>query len=179
MIGVDIFLRRNSEHLVQRWNLNAPFRLARYEFARSRYDLINSRFLTSGIDGSRWPSYVRDLFDRLEGGGWLQMTEAYMNIQSDSGRRDEAPNIGRWWELYSTALEIQGKDPRAGTIVTNVRRRAWTSLATLMEETGFIGIETDQPQLPIGSWSTGERNTHSTKWYTKTDIQTQMPMLEW
>lgn len=30
------------------------------------------------------------------------MTEAYMNIQSDYGRRHEAPNVGRWWNLYSS-----------------------------------------------------------------------------
>lgn len=85
------------------------------------------------------------------------MTEAYMNIQSDSGRRDEAPNVGRWWELFSTALESEGKDPRVGTTVTNTSRRAWANLATLMEETGFVSVQTDQPQLPIGEWSLGKQ----------------------
>jgi len=81
------------------------------------------------------------------------MTEAYMNIQSDTGRRDEAPCIGRWWELYSTALELQAKDPRVGITVTNAGQRAWPNLRTLMETTGFTRVQEKQPRLPIGGWS--------------------------
>lgn len=154
--GIDIFLGRDFESSHIRWNLNAPFRLHQDELRRDRYDLINSRFLTSGIDSLRWPSYVQDLFNRLNPGGWLQMTEAYMNIQSDSGRRDEAPSIGRWWDLYSTALERQGKDPRVGTTVMNRSQRAWGNLTSLMRDAGFVGVQTQLPRLPIGDWPSGK-----------------------
>lgn len=154
--GVDLFLARDFPCPVKRWNLNAPLQLGPREVARDRYDLINSRFLASGIDRHRWPGYVKDLYDRLEPGGWLQMTEAYMNIQSDSGRRQEAPNIGRWWELYSSALEQQGRDPRVGTAVTSASQRAWVDLTRLMVDTGFVRVETELPRLPIGEWPTSE-----------------------
>lgn len=83
------------------------------------------------------------------------MAEAYMNIQSDSGRREEAVNIGRWWELFSTAMDRQGKDSRVGTIVTNPNQRAWTTLADLLRSAGFTDIQIDQPRLPIGVWPSG------------------------
>lgn len=156
--GVDLYIERDfSDQATTRWNLNAPFRLAPSELARNRYNLINSRFLASGIDRHRWPGYIEDMFGRLRSGGWLQMTEAYMNIQSSSGRRDEAPNIGRWWDLYSTALEQQGKDPRVAIAVANFGQRAWVNLNSLMVETGFINVETEMHQLPIGEWPSGKQ----------------------
>lgn len=84
-----------------------------------------------------------------------------MNIQSDSGRRLEAPNVGRWWELYSTALEQQGRDPRVGSLVVSSNRRAWSNLKALMDDIGFVNTKEEQHRLPIGEWSQGENVTPS------------------
>lgn len=136
--------------------MNAPFRRDQATLAADKYDLINSRFVMDGVDANRWPSYVQDLFDRLRTRGWLQMTEIYLNIQSDSGRINEAPNLMRWWGYYSQGLEQQNKDPRAGTIVNRrANTRPWADLAELMQNAGFVNIKREQHSLPIGEWSEG------------------------
>lgn len=137
--------------------MNAPFRRDRATLSADKYDLVNSRFVMDGIDTNRWPSYVQDLFDRLRPRGWLQMTEVYLNIQSDSGRINEAPHLMRWWECYSQGLEQQNKDPRAGTIM-RVNTRPWADLAELMQNTGFVKIRREQHSLPIGEWPEGTRD---------------------
>lgn len=84
------------------------------------------------------------------------MTEAYMNIQSDSGRGSEIPSISAWWDLYRTALVEQGRDPRVGTNVQDPSQRAWRNLKTLMTDAGFVSISEEQHRLPIGEWAEGE-----------------------
>ncbi|KAL1302170.1 hypothetical protein AAFC00_002601 [Neodothiora populina] len=155
VVGVDLYPPKQCEYLdFQRWNLNAPFRLDQGVLSE-RYTFINSRFLANGIDAARWPSYIQDMYGRLRSGGWLQMTEAYMNIQSDNGRRDEAPSLGRWWHLFSTALEQQGRDPRVGTTVVHANQRSWANLKALMTQAGFDCIQERHPRLPIGGWKPG------------------------
>ncbi|CAD0023858.1 unnamed protein product, partial [Aureobasidium pullulans] len=141
VVAVDIFHTEGSSPGVvkKRWNLNEAFRYDQTELARDRYDLVNSCFLADGINKDRWSSYIQDLHDRVRRGGWLQMVEAQLNIQSDSGRPLE--HLSRWWSIYSDALEEQNKDARA---MVHLRRH--------MTNAGFVNIVGEPKRLPVGEW---------------------------
>lgn len=127
----------------KRWNLNASFRTSRDpDLQPERFHLINSRFLVDGIHASRWESYVKELKSLLEPRGWLQMVEAHMLFQSDSGR--EAVFLQRWWQWYERALYTMQKQPRIGQ-----------QLGNLMRHAGFDNVETSVHRLPIGGWMRG------------------------
>ncbi|KAJ9629893.1 hypothetical protein H2203_002277, partial [Taxawa tesnikishii (nom. ined.)] len=124
-----------------RWNLNNPFRSDGDELRRIRYDLINSRFLAEGIDATRWPAYIRDLRGRLTEGGWLQMLEFNLNIQSDSGRREEAHSLVTWMDHYSQAMQRLQRDPLVGN-----------KLQQYMAAAGLVDVRYERQRLPIGPW---------------------------
>lgn len=127
--------------LKKRWNLNNPFRSDGDELRRIRYDLINSRFLAEGIDATRWPAYIRDLRGRLTEGGWLQMLEFNLNIQSDSGRREEAHSLVTWMDHYSQAMQRLQRDPLVGN-----------KLQQYMAAAGLVDVRYERQRLPIGPW---------------------------
>ena len=103
------------------------------------FDLVNSRLLADGIDTDRWRSYVRDLFNVLKPGGWLQMVEVHMLFQSDSGR--DTTYLSRWNEWYASTMARMHKDLRVGR-----------QLKDLMTAARFENVQSNAVQLPIGNW---------------------------
>lgn len=57
----------------------------RFTFRDSSFDLVHSQLVAGGINGSRWQSYVRDIYRVTKPGGWCQLVELYLNAQSDNG----------------------------------------------------------------------------------------------
>lgn len=159
-MGIDIFTGNGDEGgssdseesegpenwIRKRWNLNASFRLKNDPNLRpDTFNLINSRFLTDGINTSRWDSYIRELRLLLVPGGWLQMVEVSMAFQSDSGRLDPSTSfLYRWWEWYRASLVAMDKNPDVGR-----------ELANRMRDAGFERIHSETKQLPIGGWMPG------------------------
>lgn len=108
------------------------------------FDLINSRFLSDGIDSERWPELVNEYRALLKPGGWLQMVEVNWCFQSDNGSR--LPHLEAWWNNYSTAMRRMNRDP---TVAGHLVR--------LMGEAGFVHIETkdEDNRIPVGEWMAG------------------------
>ncbi|KAK3680938.1 hypothetical protein LTR37_021024 [Vermiconidia calcicola] len=164
--GVDIFFGRGDdeeedpdqsdsdgngveaveEYRKKRWNLNARFRDAPAEdrLRRESFDLINSRFLTEGINTDRWSSYIRELKELLKPGGWLQMAEVQLHFQSSNGRLRDDSNLARWWQWYSYTLPLMGKNPRVGR-----------ELGRLLGSAGLRNVRSHSFDLPIGGWNPG------------------------
>lgn len=104
--GVALFVKK-------RWNLNASFKTSRDPDLRPEtFHLINSRFLTDGLNAGRWQEYVKELKDLLKPGGWLQMVETHNLFQSDSGQTPAF--LERWWQYYQDTMTRMGKNPRVG-----------------------------------------------------------------
>lgn len=160
--GVDIFDRQNSrgeeddsdessaerdvgvqEFIKKRWNLNASFQLPPIggQLMRETFHLINSRFLSDGIDAIRWPGLMREYLELLKPGGWVQMVEVDWSFQSDSGV--DLPNLEEWWNTYSRALHRMGKDP---VVARSLRQR--------LSGAGFVRVDGSFRQVPVGGWQT-------------------------
>jgi hypothetical protein len=125
------------------YDLNEPLT---DEYEVNSYDLIHSRFIGPGIHKNRWPSYVRDLRRLLKPGGWLQMVEYYLNIQSDNGRLTEAHALSRWYTKYAETMQ-RDRDPRIGR-----------QLEQHMRNAGLKDVTVKKFDLHIGPWSRGTGN---------------------
>ncbi|KAI1437183.1 hypothetical protein GGR50DRAFT_117982 [Xylaria sp. CBS 124048] len=66
-------------------DLNMPF-----QFPHNHFDIINSRLVAGGINRDRWAGYLRDIFESLRPGGWVQMVEIDFNAQSDNGALEDS-----------------------------------------------------------------------------------------
>lgn len=130
-----------QEFVKVRWNLNASLRGS--GLRRQSFDLINSRFLAEGIDRQRWSSYIAELRALLKPGGWLQMVEAHLIFQSDTGR--PKPNLEAWWTYYKRAMESINRDPG---IAPHLQRS--------MAGAGFANVVQKAFDVPIGGWKPGE-----------------------
>lgn len=134
-----------QEFVKIKWNLNAPFRLARHpDLMRGMFHLINSRFLADGINEERWEGLVREYMEMLAPGGWLQMVEFEWVFQSARGVN--LPNLERWWNMYSGAL--RGMRNRKDPVIA---RR----LHYLMARAGFERLTEQRRDIPIGDWANG------------------------
>lgn len=145
--GVDIFPMRlpdEPENLdLYCYDLND--RLNHPEVFQSRaYDLIHSRFVAPGLKKNRWASYVRDMRVLLRSGGWIQLAEYHLHIQSDNGRLTEQSAVHRWWQGYVEAMAAMNRDPRIGS-----------RLQGLLVAAGLRDVQLDYRQLPIGAWNLG------------------------
>jgi hypothetical protein len=107
-------------------------------------DLIHSRFVGPGIKRGRWLSYIQDMRILLRPGGWIQITEYYLNIQSSNGSLSDNSAIRRWWQAYAGAMEDLNRAPRIGQ-----------RLQQLFLEAKLSDVRVDAVQLPVGGWSPG------------------------
>jgi hypothetical protein len=113
-------------------------------FESKAYDLIHSRFVAPGIKRNRWASYVRDMRVLLRPGGWIQVAEYQLHIQSDSGRLTDQSAVYRWWQGYASSMTALNRDPRVGP-----------RLKQLMETERLRDTQTEYIRLPIGGWHPG------------------------
>ncbi|KAI5926166.1 S-adenosyl-L-methionine-dependent methyltransferase [Camillea tinctor] len=121
-------------------DLNMPF-----QFRSNHFDLINSRLVAGGINSSRWPGYLRDIFRCLRGGGWCQMVEIDFNAQSDNGTITDGSALRQWSQTYLHAME-QCKNPRAPR-----RLGGW------LRDAGFTDVDERMIPLPMCGWSDNQR----------------------
>ena len=148
VVAVDIDNRGSNEttnYTKICWDLNDAFESSGAEqpgLSAQKYDLVNSRLVADGIEEERWQDYVEDLSNRLRPGGWLQMVEVDLRIQSNSG--DETPFLSEWWSRYSEALTCLKKDPTVGS-----------DLWRLVSNADMVDVTWTSVKLPIGDWHKG------------------------
>ncbi|KAL5115160.1 hypothetical protein ACEQ8H_006914 [Pleosporales sp. CAS-2024a] len=122
------------------YNLND--KLNDLEVFESRpYDLIHSRFVAHGIKKNRWASYIRDMRLLLRSGGWVQLAECHLHIQSNNGTPMDQSAVYSWWQGYARAMSDLHHDPRVGS-----------RLHELLSAAGLRDIQVELHRLPIGSW---------------------------
>ncbi|KAK4554610.1 hypothetical protein LTR86_008465 [Recurvomyces mirabilis] len=152
-----------QEFVKKRWNLNARFSTDRSadRLRPESFDLINSRFLSEGIDTGRWASYVVDLKRLLKPGGWLQMIELEFLFQSHSGRLslELTEPLRLWTEWYDTTMRQSNRDPRAGS-----------RLRGHLDAAGFDEIQHYRRHLFVGSWNPSKNQVATAKSWQKLTI---------
>ncbi|KAI2635243.1 S-adenosyl-L-methionine-dependent methyltransferase [Xylaria nigripes] len=145
--GVDIAPHHhNPEESLENLYLDIDDLNMSFQFPPNHFDLVNSRLVAGGINGSRWTGYLRDIFRSLRPGGWVQMVEVDYNAQSDNGALDDSSALRQWSQTYLYAME-QCKDPRAPR-----------QLGAWLREAGFTDVDERMMQLPMCAWPNNQRD---------------------
>ncbi|OJJ46766.1 hypothetical protein ASPZODRAFT_66834 [Penicilliopsis zonata CBS 506.65] len=164
VIGVDVSPHMQPGDMpdnlwLQVDDLNRPF-----TFPSRYFDLVHSQLVATGINRSRWPSYIRDIVRVLKPGGWVQMTEIYFNIQSDNGSITEHNALRQWSTRYMGAFESL-KDLRVGA-----------RLKDLLTAAGLVEVDTRMIPLPLSAWSNDAR-TREIGAMNRENIQRLLPAI--
>lgn len=128
-------LTNNPDLFVERENMT--------KWAKLSHDLVNIRCLTEGVRLDRWELLLRESCTLLRPHGWIQIVElALGNIQSSSGRLDDALGLQEWTRCYREGLRALGRtEPHLGKVLEQMLTRA-----------DFEEISSQSIQLDIGDW---------------------------
>ncbi|EPE31336.1 S-adenosyl-L-methionine-dependent methyltransferase [Glarea lozoyensis ATCC 20868] len=145
VIGVDINPRQPDE-VPDNLYLQLDDLNRRFTFSSHNFDLVHSHMMVSGIHTTRWTQYMRDMFRVTRPGGWCQMVEMYLHVQSDNGTLTDDHALRRWSDLYFESHEGL-KDLRVPL-----------RLPAMMREASFEHVEHRMVQLHTCAWSNDERD---------------------
>ncbi|KAH8691402.1 S-adenosyl-L-methionine-dependent methyltransferase [Talaromyces proteolyticus] len=145
VIGVDISPHLQPLDLPDNLWLQIDDLNRSFTFPSRHFDLVHSRLVASGINRSRWTSYIRDLVRVTKRGGWVQMIELNYNTQSDNGSLTDQHALREWSRRYIRSLEDL-KDLRIGS-----------RLGSLMTAAGLVEVDTTMIQLPLSAWARDSR----------------------
>ncbi|KAJ5893745.1 hypothetical protein N7495_005436 [Penicillium taxi] len=108
------------------------------------FDYIHARSMGGGV--ADWPRLLRQAFQHLKPGGWVEIQEFETIASSDDGSHNEAKLLNQWLERLTSASIQFGKP------VNHARQ-----VATWMEECGFQNVTDDTYKCPIGGWAKDRR----------------------
>ncbi|KAL2220618.1 S-adenosyl-L-methionine-dependent methyltransferase, partial [Thermoascus aurantiacus ATCC 26904] len=108
------------------------------------YDYIHCRYMTGSIRD--WPRLVRQCYNNLKPGGWLEFQEFDPNLYSDDDTLKPNNNVTYMLKLLSEACDKVGR-----TLNPAPSFKRW------VEEAGFKNIEQKIFKSPIGTWPKDRR----------------------
>ncbi|KAK0381563.1 TAM domain methyltransferase [Colletotrichum limetticola] len=108
------------------------------------FDYIHSRFMSAAIDD--WDKYIKQCYDNLAPGGYLELHEAELMAKSDDGLLPEDAAVIKWVKLLNEASE------RTGRVFVSA-----PPMKTKMLEAGFVDVELRMYKWPHNSWPKDER----------------------
>ncbi|WQF78045.1 Putative S-adenosyl-L-methionine-dependent methyltransferase superfamily [Colletotrichum destructivum] len=110
----------------------------------SPFDYIHSRFMNASI--ANWKEYIKNCYDNLAPGGYLELTENQVDPVSDDGTFPHNCAIDKYVRAIQAASEKMGR-----TFVDV------PTLKNVMEEVGFLNVELRQYKWPMNPWPREER----------------------
>jgi len=106
-----------------------------------KFDYVHGRHLIGSI--SDFPRLFAVIHENLNPGGWLEMQDYYVKLQSVDGTL-EGTTLQRWSQMINEALSFTG---RSG--LRTVRYRHW------MREAGFEDVREEVFAVPGNPWAKG------------------------
>ncbi|TGZ77945.1 S-adenosyl-L-methionine-dependent methyltransferase [Ascodesmis nigricans] len=116
---------------------------------REKFDLIHSRNMSTGI--KNFPRYFKQMFDFLNPGGYVEMSEHDMNpYHCDDGTVPEDSAILRWARLTAAEMAKAGLCPHY--TVDDYQR--------MLTDAGFEIVKTLTFKVPGGGWPKDKKMKH-------------------
>ncbi|KAF2083367.1 S-adenosyl-L-methionine-dependent methyltransferase [Saccharata proteae CBS 121410] len=109
-----------------------------------RFDLIHSRAITIGIRD--WNALVRQCFDSLKPGGWVEFQEFHLPVGCDDETAGPDAPVTKWSAHFCEAVKTFGIDVRASL-----------GHAERLRQAGFEQVEEAHIKMPLGSWAKGKK----------------------
>jgi SAM-dependent methyltransferase len=127
--------------------LNCTFYIddATHDWAfHQRFDYIHVRALTMGI--ADWPRLIDQAYRFLQPGGYLELQEFHIPLESPDGSVRPGSALARWGDRIRAACARLGIDSMAS--LQHPARLA---------ARGFAGVEERRLSCPLGPWAKGQR----------------------
>ncbi|PGG97149.1 hypothetical protein AJ79_09330 [Helicocarpus griseus UAMH5409] len=106
------------------------------------YDYIHSRYLAASIQD--WPRLVKQCFDSLKPGGWVEFQDADGNLYSEDGSLEKMEHKHKGQEMIELLDEVCKKHNRV--------LHPGPGLKKWVEDAGFINVKEEVHNFPIGLW---------------------------
>ncbi|KAK2002257.1 methyltransferase domain-containing protein [Colletotrichum falcatum] len=103
------------------------------------FDFIHSRVMTASI--SNWETYLRQCYNNLVPGGWIELQEFDITPQSDDGTLTEDSTLLKWNKLLKSASETLGRSYISPPLLKNI-----------LSEIGFVDVSLSAYKCPMNSW---------------------------
>jgi SAM-dependent methyltransferase len=149
VIGTDL------SPIQPRWvppNLRFEIDDAESEWAHgSKFDFIHLRTLGGSIKDV--PKLLRQAYDNLHPGGWIEWQEYEMTIKADDDSLPEKSAMVEWIDTLNKASSKFGK-------LMNIA----PTLKSSMEQTGFVNAVDKAYKVPIGPWAKDEKLKELGRW---------------
>ncbi|KAF6835099.1 methyltransferase domain-containing protein [Colletotrichum plurivorum] len=120
-------VRFEVDDMEQPWLYSQPF------------DYIHIRGMTSSI--SDWPGFLKQVYNGLEPGGYVELFEGHARSISDDGSMTPSHAAWKWADKLDECCKILGRP------LVNV-----PSLVTTLEEAGFVDVTIVPFKWPVGPW---------------------------
>jgi SAM-dependent methyltransferase len=103
------------------------------------YDLIHCRYMAGSIKD--WPRLIRQMYENLKPGGWLELQESANTMYSQDGSLAKDNPMVRMMEGLMEACQKIGRtlDPAP-------------SMEQWVKDAGFVNVKVETFKLPVGSW---------------------------
>ncbi|TKW59810.1 hypothetical protein CTA1_10369 [Colletotrichum tanaceti] len=105
----------------------------------NKFDFIFTRYMSGSI--TDWPKLVRNIYNNVEPGGWVEFQDYDVTLYSDDGTLTEDHQTSKWVKLLIEAVRMIGRDPSPGP-----KLEGW------VKDAGFVGVFHEQFKQPIGPW---------------------------
>lgn len=104
-----------------------------------KYDYIHCRYMAGSIKD--WPRLIRQCYEHLEPGGWLELQESANKLYSEDGSLKPDNAIVRMMNGLMEACEKIGRtmDPAP-------------SMKDWVQDAGFVNVKQEVFKLPVGGW---------------------------
>ncbi|PLB34265.1 class I SAM-dependent methyltransferase [Aspergillus candidus] len=108
------------------------------------FDYIHARSLGGGI--ADWQQLLRQAYQHLKPGGWLELQEYETWVRSDDGTHEQATMLLDWQQKLDQSSRRFGKHMNVASHVAG-----W------MQGAGFVNVTDDVYKCPVGSWPKSPR----------------------
>ncbi|KAL4893512.1 putative TAM domain methyltransferase [Aspergillus ambiguus] len=112
--------------------------------ADEAFDYIHVRSLGGGIGD--WPRFLRQAYQHVRPGGWVELQEYETWIHSDDGTDRDAVMLQDWQQKLDESSSKFGK-----------RMNVAPHLSGMMQRAGFVNVTDDAFKCPVGSWPKSPR----------------------
>jgi len=108
------------------------------------FDYIHCRYMMLSI--SDWPKLVKNCFDFLSPGGWVEFQDWDLRWYSEDGSLKSDSALARWVDLLIEASSKMGRDHLPGS-----KLEGW------VRDAGFTEVHHQKFRIPVGRWPKNER----------------------